>query len=678
MLNGALGGLLVAVTGGLLGGCGVGGLAGDCGPYLSSAECSVVRSQLGSMPDRPPPDPTNRFGRCQVPGTPECDLEDLAVALGRRLFFDKCLSADHAVGCVSCHDPKVAFIDSRERPLTRRLADGTVAPFIQGSSAADLTTPPPQMKPQLDSAGAELARWDAAAGRWMPVIRRPQASWGATTGTTLGITPRHSPTLYNVAYGAGAPPHDGGRTYGVTWMPWDGRYDSAWALVADVLEFGATQGTSRSYVAQRMFSNTRHREAYERMLGGIAMPMLNRLEGGLYVYPSVGSAVAANSCWWNQTATCSTTELAPTDAVRHDINEIFVNAGKALSAYMRRLRSAGSAYDRWLAGDHEAMSPAAQRGLRLFIGKAECIMCHSGPNFTDWRFHNLGVPSDDVEQKTAGSTRLTKAPSERLDCMEGVGPNPNCTDAGRGAWQMRTTGQCALDSQTFQKAGPPKSPSDPTPSDLTFTCQRADMPASLKRFDVAMDCRSSASDLDTTERDQKCIPASVISPNRCAYTAAEPCAADPACEWRMPETLPMPSSMTVVTTPRCVARTQRVEYGQFKTPTLRNVARSWPYMHNGALHDYGPGQRGETSVDDPTPHLLRVIEFYNQGGGVPEVGPLDTQIHPLHLSRPEMMDLVAFLMALTDESLATGGDPLTVPPEDLDDRLGAIDCSINR
>ena len=32
------------------------------------------------------------------------------------------------------------------------------------------------------------------------------------------------------------------------------------------------------------------------------------------------------------------------------------------------------------------------RGLDLFKGKARCILCHNGPNFTDNKFHNLGVP----------------------------------------------------------------------------------------------------------------------------------------------------------------------------------------------------------------------------------------------------------------------------------------------
>lgn len=672
----------------VIAGCGLDAQQGDCGPYLSSAECHVVRSQLGALPERPPPDPTNRYSRCQVPGTPDCEREDLAVEFGRRIFFDKCLSADRTVGCVSCHEPRAAFTDPRDRPIVRRLVDGTTMPLIKSSSPADARLPPPMMEALRDSTGAALARWNAAEGLWVPELRRPQSSYGSVVGTTLGTTPRHSPTLYNLAYGAGTPPGDGARTFGVTWTPWDGRYDSAWALVADVLENAGTQGTSRAYIAQRIYANPQHRQAYERMMNNVAMPPLDKRDvNSMFIYPSVGAPGAADTtpggCWWSpKFQNCGPNELLPSPEARRDINDIFVNTGKALSAYMRRLRSARSPYDRWLAGEHGALSPSAQRGLRLFIGKAECIMCHNGPNFTDWRFHNLGVPSDDPDLRTAGSVRFSKPAADRIDCADGMGPNGNCVDQGRGAWQLRANSQCVFDSQTFAKAGPPRSASDPTPSDIALACQRVDFLASQKRSDVNMGCRSEASDVDVADRDRYCMPAATLSPNHCAYVDQETCAKDQACEWVMPAMPEAMSRVTVVTSmTRCVAKLPRInnvnpELGAFKTPSLRNIAKTWPYMHNGAMADYGPGQRGETTTDDPLPHLLRVIDFYNQGGGRPEVGLLDGQIRPLHLTRPEMMDLAAFLMALTDESLYDLGDPLAIPPMDLDDKLGAQNCAI--
>lgn len=55
----------------------------------------------------------------------------------------------------------------------------------------------------------------------------------------------------------------------------------------------------------------------------------------------------------------------------------------ALASFQRTLLSGGAPYDRWLAGDPEALSPAAQRGERLFFSeRTECYHCHSGPTFS--------------------------------------------------------------------------------------------------------------------------------------------------------------------------------------------------------------------------------------------------------------------------------------------------------
>jgi cytochrome c peroxidase len=67
--------------------------------------------------------------------------------------------------------------------------------------------------------------------------------------------------------------------------------------------------------------------------------------------------------------------------------------GKALAAFERTLVTRNAPFDRYMTGDWQAMSEAALRGMALFKGKARCILCHNGPNFTDNQFHNLGVPA---------------------------------------------------------------------------------------------------------------------------------------------------------------------------------------------------------------------------------------------------------------------------------------------
>lgn len=153
---------------------------------------------------------------------------------------------------------------------------------------------------------------------------------------------------------------------------------------------------------------------------------------------------------------------------------------QALAAFMRNIITNNSPFDEYLAGAENALSPQAKNGLALFEGKAKCIECHDGANFTDDSFHSLGIAFE---------------------------------DKGR---------------------------------------------------------------------------ANVIKDNSLAY--------------------------------------------RFKTPTLRNITLTAPYMHNGSL-----------------PDLESVMTFYNDGGGS---GPnKDKLMEPLSLSQSEIRDLIAFLSALTDPVL---------------------------
>jgi cytochrome c peroxidase len=78
--------------------------------------------------------------------------------------------------------------------------------------------------------------------------------------------------------------------------------------------------------------------------------------------------------------------------------------------------------------------------------------------------------------------------------------------------------------------------------------------------------------------------------------------------------------------------------GRFRVPTLRNIAVTAPYMHDGSVAT-----------------LAEVIEHYSAGGRQAPLGPTadnalkDTRIHALQLSAEDKADLVAFLQSLTDE-----------------------------
>ena len=73
----------------------------------------------------------------------------------------------------------------------------------------------------------------------------------------------------------------------------------------------------------------------------------------------------------------------------------YEDIGRAIAAFERTLVFLGSPFDRFLAGDSEAISDQAKQGWVLFNGKARCMSCHalnpSNPIGTDNRFHNIGV-----------------------------------------------------------------------------------------------------------------------------------------------------------------------------------------------------------------------------------------------------------------------------------------------
>ena len=91
--------------------------------------------------------------------------------------------------------------------------------------------------------------------------------------------------------------------------------------------------------------------------------------------------------------------------------------GKAIAAFERTLVYADAPFDRWIAGDEGAISEQAKRGFVDFNTRAGCAQCHKGWNFSDGKFHDNGVPSDDVGRSAivadASLTHWFKTPGLR-------------------------------------------------------------------------------------------------------------------------------------------------------------------------------------------------------------------------------------------------------------------------
>ena len=94
-----------------------------------------------------------------------------------------------------------------------------------------------------------------------------------------------------------------------------------------------------------------------------------------------------------------------------------VTIRRAIANYERTIVSGWAPFDRWVDGDKTAISASAQRGFALFTGDGHCSACHSGWNFTDGKFFDIGLPDDDlgrsVVTKDAADDHKFKSPSLR-------------------------------------------------------------------------------------------------------------------------------------------------------------------------------------------------------------------------------------------------------------------------
>ena len=299
-------------------------------------------------------------------------------------------------------------------------------------------------------------------------------SLGAGRGT------RNAPTLLNVAYNK--------------WQFWDGRADSLWSQALIALEGENEQAGTRlqyAHLIKRLYQKD-----YEAVFG----PLPNLADSTRFPLRGKPSDVQFD-------------KMFEKDKIA--VNTVFANIGKAIEAYERLLISRNAPFDQYVGGDLDAIRIEAKRGLKLFIGKGVCILCHDNSNFTDNEFHNLGVHQGKLPPDTG-----------RYDGIKELLANP------------------------FNGGG--------------IYSDAPEIPQRILDF------------LEPTRQHQ----------------------------------------------------------GQFKTPTLRNVALTAPYFHTGEF-----------------PTLESIIDF-NNAGGVPSgfVGMREGTLEPLNLSEKEVNDLVEFLLTLTGES----------------------------
>jgi cytochrome c peroxidase len=246
---------------------------------------------------------------------------------------------------------------------------------------------------------------------------------------------------------------------------WDGRRDSTWNQAAGVMESEREFNSARLFVAEQLFEL--YREPYTALFGelpplddGARFPKLLPSEAGCRERVTMQGPVY--DCRGKPGDAAEFDGLAPEDQTA--VTEVMVNATKAIGAYLRKLRCGPSRFDAWLDGDQAALSESEQRGAALFVGRARCVTCHTGPGLTDGAFHNVGmspaivaVAIIDANDRGAAegiakaladplSTRGAFSDGDRGVLPEGVGPELE------GAFRTPTL-RCIENQPSFMHTG---------------------------------------------------------------------------------------------------------------------------------------------------------------------------------------------------------------------------------
>jgi cytochrome c peroxidase len=187
------------------------------------------------------------------------------------------------------------------------------------------------------------------------------------------------------------------RDSGAHWRENDGYSDSEWFDAQSEPEGPPVQNGSRLQLSHVIFDH--YRDDYSK-----AFPEWP-LDPNLDRYPATGSPYTDTANW---------NGLSP--PAREIINRILVNYGKAIQAYLRKLVSRNAPFDRYVAGESDAISLDAKKGLKLFIGKAGCVNCHNTPLFSDDDFHVIGLQINTTLSPHADPTEKGRAANQALIC----------------------------------------------------------------------------------------------------------------------------------------------------------------------------------------------------------------------------------------------------------------------
>ena len=191
---------------------------------------------------------------------------------------------------------------------------------------------------------------------------------------------------------------------GAHWRENDGYSDSEWFDAQSEPEGPPVQNGSRLQLAHVLFEHYRHdyNQAFPEWPLDPALANYQR-------FPATGSPYTDTANWNSLWA-----------GDKEIVNRILANYGKAIEAYLRKLVSGNAPFDLYVAGNQNAISRDAKKGLKLFIGKAACINCHNTPLLSDDDFHVIGLRIDTALSPHADPNEIGRAFNQALICDPSV------------------------------------------------------------------------------------------------------------------------------------------------------------------------------------------------------------------------------------------------------------------
>lgn len=275
-----------------------------------------------------------------------------------------------------------------------------------------LPTPPddPTNAYDLDAGAAHLGqflffdpRLSGSGATSCATCHQPERAWsdGKPLASAEGQLARRTMSLWNVAH--------------QRWFFWDGRADSLWSQALGPLEDEREMAGDRTSIAKLVAADPQLSRAYAQVFGA---PPDAALLAALQA-PAKPSAEHPDKPAAQSWAALSAEQRA-------SVNTVFANVGKALAAFQRRVESRDAPFDQFVEGLREGdaeridvLSAPARRGLKLFLGRANCHLCHSGPLFSDKEFHNNRSPMREDLPRDLG--RMTGILRVKNDEFSGVG-----------------------------------------------------------------------------------------------------------------------------------------------------------------------------------------------------------------------------------------------------------------